>query len=105
MPTRLEQFEAMAKLDASDPFVLYALGMEYKGAGRAEDAVRTFTDLRAKFPDYVPGYHICGQVLFALGRRDEAAEWLRAGIAAAQKKGDLHARDEMAALLAESGGS
>ena len=100
MPSRIETFEAMVAQGASDPFVLYALAMEYRSAGRPEEAVTRLRELVAQSPDYVPGHHMLAQTLTQLGRAGEAREALRAGIAAAARKGDLHAKTEMEAELA-----
>jgi hypothetical protein len=38
---------------------------------------------------------MCGQVLIAQGKKDDARTWLEAGIAVAKKKGDAHAAGEL----------
>jgi hypothetical protein len=44
-------------------------------------------------------YLMCGQMLEKVGRTDEAREWLVAGIVAATKAGDGHARGELESAL------
>jgi hypothetical protein len=44
---------------------------------------------------------MAGGTLAALGRKAEAAEVYRRGIAAATRKGDLHARGELDSALGE----
>jgi hypothetical protein len=68
-----------------------------------EEAVATFAELRARSPEYVPLYLMCGQVLESLGRIDDAREWLRAGIEAARTQGNAHALSELEGLLASLG--
>jgi tetratricopeptide (TPR) repeat protein len=84
---------------AGDPFAWYGLAMEYRGLERYQDALATFEVLRSRTPDYVPMYLMCGQMLEKMGRADDARAWLAAGIEAAQKKGDAHARGELESAL------
>lgn len=99
MSKRLAFLEKSVADGSKDPFVWYALAMEYRTLDRPDDAAATFTKLRAASPDYVPAYLMCGQVLIAQGKKDEAREWLEAGITAAKKKGDGHAASELADAL------
>jgi hypothetical protein len=48
----------------------------------------------------VPMYLMCGTMLIEAGRRDDAKEWLGAGLGAARKKGDTHAAGEIEGALA-----
>ena len=61
----------------------------------------TFEELLAKFPDYVPTYLMAGGTLAALGRTDEARAVYRTGIEVSARRGDLHAKKELEAALAE----
>ncbi len=89
-----------------DPFPRYGLAIELKNAGRLDEAERSFAELMKSFPDYAPAYLHAGNVLVGLGRRDEAAEVYRQGIAACVRKRDGHAQGELeAALAALAGGS
>lgn len=97
---RLAYLEKVTREGSTDPFVWYGLAMEYRSLGRHDEAIQTFTTLRARHPAYVPTYLMCGQLLIALERKDEAREWLEAGIEAAEKKGDAHAASELRDALA-----
>ena len=46
MSKRLAVLENMIQKGSKDPFAWYALAMEYAGADRIDDALRTFTSLR-----------------------------------------------------------
>ncbi len=98
-PSRLQKLEALLADDPSDPFLRYGLAMEHVSQGDEETGARLFLDLIQAQPDYVPAYLQAGQVLARLDRVDEAQATYRAGIAAAQKKGDLHAAGEMQQFL------
>ena len=82
-----------------DPFVWYGLAMEFRSLERHEEALATFEALRARTPDYVPMYLMCGQMLESMGRADDARTWLTSGVLAAQKKGDSHAASELESAL------
>ena len=77
-----------------------ALAMEYRSLGRHDEALQTFTTLRADHPDYVPMYLMCGQMLEKLDRKDDARGWYEAGIAKARARGDGHAASELESALA-----
>ncbi|HLK39261.1 MAG TPA: tetratricopeptide repeat protein [Polyangiaceae bacterium] len=97
-----KRLEFLLKLTASgngDPFAWYGLAMEYRALARFDEALATFEALRARSPEYVPMYLMCGQMLESMGRADDARAWLGAGVAAAQTKGDGHAASELQAAL------
>jgi hypothetical protein len=102
MSRRLE-FLLNVTAKSVDPFAWYGLAMEYRSLSRLEEAVSTFHALRARSPEYVPMYLMCGQVLEQMGRIDDARSWLGSGIQAAQAKGDAHALSELQAALAALG--
>jgi hypothetical protein len=97
---RLDFLLKMTGEGKADSFTWYALALEYKGLGRVEDALATFQQLRQRDESYVPMYLMCGTMLVEAARRDEAKEWLTAGVAAARKKGDSHALGEIEGALA-----
>ena len=97
---RLLLLEKMIEGGTTDPFHWYALGMEYAGSGRIDDALSTFTKLRQIDPGYVPMYLMCGTMLLKAGRADDGREWLTAGLQAAQRKGGTHALSELQEALA-----
>jgi hypothetical protein len=84
---------------STDPFAWYGLAMEYRSLARHEEAISTFVALRARSPEYVPMYLMCGQVLEGLGRHEEARAWLESGIVVATAKGDAHAASELQSAL------
>ena len=97
---RLPALELMASRSASDPFPHYCLAQEYRSRGRHDDAVAAFAKLRERFPAYVPQYLMAAQLLHELGRRDDARDWLTAGIDAARAAKDGHAAGELEGMLA-----
>jgi predicted Zn-dependent protease len=102
MSKRLAMLEQMTAKGAADAFTWYALAMEYSGAGRIDDALKTFTTLRGTDPAYVAQYLMCGTMLLKAGRTAEAQDWLREGISVARAKGEAHALGELESALAEA---
>jgi predicted Zn-dependent protease len=100
MSKRLAVLEKMTSAGSTDPFAWYGLALEYKSLGRSDDAVATFTRLRALDPGYVPQYLMCGTLLLEMGRGADAGEWLREGVTVARGKGDSHALSELQDALA-----
>lgn len=84
---------------AGDPFAWYGLAMEYRSLEQYDDALGAFETLRARTPEYVPMYLMCGQMLEKMGRAGDARAWLTAGVEAAREKGDAHALGELASAL------
>jgi Tfp pilus assembly protein PilF len=97
--SRKEQIQDMLAANPNDAELRYFLAMEQLGAGETDTALKEFQELTALDPDYVPAYQQLGQLLTRLEREDEAKHAYRAGIAAARKKGNQHAAEEMAAFL------
>jgi predicted Zn-dependent protease len=86
--------------ESENPFAWYGLAMEYRALSRFEEALWAFETLRARTPDYVPMYLMCGQMLEQMGRIADAKTWLALGLEAARKKGDSHAAGELEGALA-----
>jgi tetratricopeptide (TPR) repeat protein len=101
--SRKEQIEELLALDPDDSFLRYGLAMEHASLGEDEQAVKCLTDLLARDADYVPAYLQAGRALMRLGDDDRAREVLRAGVVAANRKGDTHAAGEMAGFLESLG--
>lgn len=96
---RIEAFRAFVAKRPDDPFARYSLAMALKAVGRGEEAAGEFGELRSRVPDYVPAYLMLGQTLEALGRTREAAEAYEAGMLAAARGNDMHARNELGQAL------
>jgi hypothetical protein len=101
MSKRLEMLEKLAASGKADAFALYALAMEYRTAGRSEDALRAFETLRAKDASYLPMYLMAGQLLLEMSRQQDARGWLEAGVELATTKGDAKAKNELLAALSD----
>jgi Tfp pilus assembly protein PilF len=96
---RMHKLKAMLEKDAADPFLHFAMGMEHKKAGNTTEAVTWFNKTLEKDPGYCVAYHQAALAYEDGGDIDAAKRTYHEGIAAARKKGDNHAADEMEAAL------
>lgn len=88
-------------LDPKNSFARYGIAMELANQGETNAAISEFDTLLATDPDYTAGYFMSAQTLAGAGRKPEAIERLRAGIACAARSGNSHALNEMQTMLSE----
>jgi tetratricopeptide (TPR) repeat protein len=96
---RLSKLEGMLAKSPGDTFLLYAMGMEYKKRGDSRAAIEMFDKTIQHDWGYCYAYHQKGMILESTGDAAGAKQAYRAGIDAAERKGDLHAKEEIAAAL------
>ncbi len=101
MNKRLQMLEQMTAAGQADAFAWYGLAMEYRRLERLDDALAAFTKLRAQAPSYLPQYLMAGQSLLEAGRKDEARDWLTAGLRLATETGDHKTSGELQQALDE----
>ena len=99
MPTRREKLEALLQNDPSDPFLHYALAMDFASQGDDAEAAARLEALTRSHPDYVPTYLQAGQIYIKLDQNDQARAMLTKGIEQAKRLGDDHAAGEMQGFL------
>ena len=99
--TRRQMLEEFVAKKPDDPFSRYGLAMECMNGGDTGAADGHFRELLQRNAEYVPAYLMYAQMLSREARAEEARQVLSTGIAAADRKGDQHARSEMETLLAE----
>jgi predicted Zn-dependent protease len=91
--------EKMIAQGTRDPFVRYARALELRAEGLLDEALAALAEVRALHPEYVPTFLMAGQIALALERREDAREWLVAGVAVATSARDEHARSELQSAL------
>jgi predicted Zn-dependent protease len=95
----IERFENLLASGKDGPLVRFGLGQQYLQAGRADKAVEHLTVATTQDPRYSAAWKLLGKALADSGRRDEAKDVYRRGIAVAEEKGDKQAAKEMAVFL------
>ncbi len=100
----MDKIAALNEILAQDPknsFARYGVAMELASRGDTGASIAEFTILVTNDPDYTAGYFMAAQTLANAGRREEAIERLKAGVASARRTGNNHALSEMQAMLDE----
>lgn len=82
-----------------DALLRFSLGSALLAEQRADEALVHLQAAVAHDPGYSAAWKLLGKALFAAGNGDAAANAYRAGIAAAEKKGDQQAMKEMQVFL------
>jgi tetratricopeptide (TPR) repeat protein len=98
--SRIDALLGFIQQKPQDPFPRYALALEYKNAGRLDEARATFDALMSAHPDYTAAYLHAGNTLVALGLRDDARAIYQRGVDVCVRRGDTHARGELEGALA-----
>ena len=89
----------MLERDPNDTFLLYGIAWEHKKLGDAKRAIEFLDRVIAADAGYCYAYHQKGLTFESTGDLESAKSAYRAGIDAAAKKGDEHARSEIQAAL------
>jgi tetratricopeptide (TPR) repeat protein len=96
---RLHDMLRMLKHDPKDPFMRYAVALEYVANRKYQLGVHYLQQIIKMDRHYVPAYHQLGLILAQMKKRDEAVAILQQGIKIAEEKGDQVERNEMEDLL------
>ena len=95
---RILQLEKLLEEDASDPFLYYALCLEFSKISN-ERSESLWLELISRFPDYLPSYYQAGLTLVEIRKRDEAIQLWKKGITLAELQNDRHALTELKSIL------
>jgi Tfp pilus assembly protein PilF len=96
---RMQKLEQMLQREPDDLFLLYAVAMEHRKLGNQAEAMRYLSQVLAKDPDHCAAHHQLAQVRESMGEKEAARQAYRAGIEAANRVGNKHARHEMQEAL------
>jgi len=96
---RLQKLQQLLEKSPADTFLLYGIALEYKKGGELQRALEYLDRVIQLDWGYCYAYHQKGLTCEALGDVDAAKQAYQAGIDAATRKGDAHARDEIGAAL------
>lgn len=99
MADRLAQLQKLLEAEPNDPFLLYGAALEHKKVGDADKAIEYLDRTLVADAGYCYAYYQKAQILEESGDEEAAIGVYKEGIAAAERAGDAHAKDELAAAL------
>jgi tetratricopeptide (TPR) repeat protein len=97
--SRLDQLRKLAESQPDDALAQYGVGLECMQLERWEEAIAAFQRTLSLDRGYSAAYFQKARAELQLGRRAAAAATLKAGIAAADAKGETHTASEMKKML------
>jgi tetratricopeptide (TPR) repeat protein len=97
---RIEKLKSYLDETPQDPFLIYALAMEYLQdlPEKAEEQLRI---LLKNHPEYLPSYYQLGLLQIEKGNPEEAIGILQKGIELARNQNNRHTLNELQMLLDE----
>jgi predicted Zn-dependent protease len=94
-----ERFEALLASGKDSPLLRFSLGLQYLKSGESGRAAEHLRAAVTQDAGYSAAWKLLGKALAETNRREEAIQAYRAGIAAAERKGDKQAAKEMTVFL------
>jgi uncharacterized protein HemY len=91
---RVQQLQQMLQESPNDPFLLYALALEYRGQDVAL-AQGYFDTLLTHHPDYLPTYYHAAALYAETGQAQQAKAVYQKGLLLAQQQNDQHSLREL----------
>lgn len=101
---RLNRLLEMREMDPKDPFLLYAIAMEYSNGNEAIKALEYYEQLVKEHEEYVGTYYHLAKLYERLERREQAEACYTKGMQIARKLGDNHAYNELQSAFASFNG-
>jgi Tfp pilus assembly protein PilF len=100
MTERIRQLEKFMDEDSSDPFIRYALALEYVKVDQ-QKAIDTLEVLIQTSRDYLPTYYQLAKLYESAGQKEKAENIFHSGIALAKEQHDVKTLHELQAALQE----
>ena len=98
---RLQQIINYLKTEPNDPFLNYALALEYLKIDNLQQATNIFENLLKIAPNYSATYYHYGQLLQKQNQKQAAISMYNQGIKIAQQNKEQHALSELQSALLE----
>lgn len=86
--SRLEQLREFEKSDPDDPFIRYAIALEYLKLGETEKSIELLNGINTKNPEYLPVYYQLGKIYESTNQPSAASECYANGIEVALQQGN-----------------
>lgn len=85
----------MLKAEPNDPFLQYALALEYEKAEQIHKAVTTLEELKTGHPEYLPTYYKLGKLYELLLNNIAALAVYKQGVLLARKTSEVKTLGEL----------
>jgi tetratricopeptide (TPR) repeat protein len=95
MNNRITEIIQMLKEDPEDPFLMYALALEYHKIKNDLKTEETFDRLLNDFPGYLPTYYQAAHFYWGIGQTEKARSTFLKGISLAENADDLKTKEEL----------
>lgn len=92
---RKEQLLNLLEDDPKDPFIKYALGLEYIKEQNHEQALPYFEDVLTNHEEYLPVYYQAAELYILLEQNEQAESCYQRGIQIAKEQEDRHTLAEL----------
>lgn len=96
---RIETLLDLLKKEPNDPFLNYALAVEYGTLNKNKEAIELIKFLLVKNPNYLGAYYQLGQLFEKTGKTTNAIETYKKGRAVAQKQNNKKTYRELSEAL------
>lgn len=93
--TRLKQIEEMLRSDPADPFLNYALALEYVKIGEVEKAIIIIENILKRDENYLGAYYQLGKYYEQTLQPEKAVSIYQKGIEIAQKQNNCKTLGEL----------
>lgn len=98
---RINQLNSLLSATPNDPFLLYALALEFLNSEKFDVAEEKFLALITDYPEYTPTYYHLAKLYEQTKQKEKAINTYKKGIEITQKVKDLHALSELRSALNE----
>lgn len=101
MSSRIVQLSEMLSQKPDDAFLLFALAKEYENDADDTMALKFYTELLEKHPEYIGLYYHLGKLQERKGDFVDALDTFHHGMRVAKAQDDRHAYNELSGAVAE----
>ncbi len=95
MNNRIREIKNLIQEDPMDPFLYYALALEYLKNNQDNLANELFDELLTKFPDYLPAYYHAAHFYWKQQDLEKARSVFVKGLELAEEQGDIKTLNEL----------
>jgi len=92
---RLTQLQQLLEQEPDDPFLNYALALEYAARGEKSEAITRIENLLEKNPGYLGAYYQLGQLYEQTQQDEKAIAIYKKGVTLAQQQGNKKTLGEL----------